>query len=128
MNWNVYRKEDPNTWPAIKCPMLVYDNELGEFYICDWDNSLCKFVETKVNLGAKVAHYWGECYYAYIDYVPYGYEATKVNKCNSYTKARCQYEDDGYCFDLPRQTKCKYMEEQTEYSLNHERIWKEFKR
>ena len=24
MNWHLFRKDNPNTWPEIDCPMLVY--------------------------------------------------------------------------------------------------------
>lgn len=124
MNWHLYKKDDPNTWPEIDCPILVYDETWCEFYICKWNSELGRFVEPK----GKILHCWTECYYQYIEYMPNGYEATKVKKCNSFTNARCPYEDDGYCFDSPRQTKCKYMVEETEYSINYKRIWEEFKK
>ena len=122
MNWKLYKKDDPDTWPQIDCPILVYDEYWCDFHICKWNNEINKFFEPK----NKLLHYWKECYYAYIDYVPEGYEETKVKKCNSFTNTRCQYEDDGYCFDLPRHSQCKYMVEETEYSLAMKRNWRDF--
>lgn len=128
MNWHLFRSDDPNTWPEVKCPLLVYDDKFCEFHICDWDHSLSKFVEAKLDLGAKVAHYWKECYYAYIGYVPDGYKVIKTTLCGVYPEKLCEYEDNGYCFDCPREIHCKYMQEVNEYALNdNKRIWKEFK-
>lgn len=123
MNWHLYKKDDPNTWPEIDCPMLVYDDEIDELYICKWNNDLNKFVDKN----KKVIHHWKECYYQYIGYVPNGYKVCKTKKCGVYPETICQYEDDGYCFDLPRHIKCKHIQEVNEYSLNeNKRIWKEF--
>ena len=123
MNWKLYRKDDPNTWPEIDCPILVYDEVWCDFYICKWNNELNRFVEP----GRKILHYWKECYYQYIGYVPNGYKVCKTKKCGVWPDTRCEYADDGYCFDLPRGITCKRMIEVTEYSLNdNKRIWKEF--
>ena len=121
MNWHLYRKDDPNTWPEIDCPMLVYDDEMDELYICKWNHELSKFVSKK----KKIIHYWKECYYKYIGYVPNGYTVRKAKMCAC--PNRCEYEDDGYCFDKPRNVVCKHMEKRTVYALNdNKRIWKEF--
>jgi len=123
MDWKLYKKDDPNTWPEIDCPILVYDDEMCEFYICKWNQSLGKFVEPR----KKILHYWGECYYQYIGYVPSGYKEIKVLKCGVSPKTSCQYEDDGYCFDCPREIQCKHMCEEFMYIINdNKRIWKEF--
>ena len=58
MKWHLFKSNDPNTWPEVKCPLLIYDDNFDAFYVCDWDNSLSKFVEAKLDYGAKVAHYW----------------------------------------------------------------------
>lgn len=121
MNWHVYRKDDPNTWPEIDCPILVYDEVWCEFYICKWNNDLNRFIEPN----KKLLHYWKECYYMYIGYVPNGYKEIKTKKCSCIRK--CEYEDDGYCFGAPEETDCIFCKEIVEFSLNdNKRIWKEF--
>ena len=123
MNWKLYKKDDHNTWPEIDCPILVYDDDMCEFYICKWNHSLDKFVEPQ----KQILHHWKECYYQYIEYVPNGYTEFKALKCGASLNAVCQYEDDGYCFDCPSEIQCKYMYEEPLYILNdNKRIWKEF--
>lgn len=120
MHWKLYRKDDPNTWPEIDCPMLVYDEVWCEFYICKWDNEIGRFVEPK----GKILHYWKECYYAYIGYVPNGYKTIETEKCNAILQKKCEFEDDGYCMDSKP---CPFKRKVNEYSLNdNKRIWKEF--
>lgn len=123
MNWKLYRKDDPNTWPEIDCAMVVYDDAYCDFYICKWNNEFKKFVEPE----KKIVHYWKECYYKYIRYIPNGYKTIKAKKCTLYRGA-CAYEDDGYCFDAPEGTDCMFCKEVTEYHLcDNKIIWKEFK-
>ena len=56
-----------------------------------------------------------------------GYKEIKTKKCSLWPDDRCEYADDGYCFDLPRHINCKHIVEVTEYALNdNKRIWKEF--
>lgn len=120
MNWHLYRKDDPNSWPKIDCPILVYDEIWCDFYICKWNNEICRFVELK----GKILHYWKECYYAYIGYVPNGYKTIATEKCNCILQERCEFEDDGYCIDS---NPCPFKRKVNEYSLNdNKRIWKEF--
>ena len=122
MSWHVYKKDDPNTWPEIDCPILVYDDVWCEFHICKWNHIISRFFEPR----EKLLHTWKECYYQYIGYVPNGYKAIKTQKCSC--KRKCEYEDDGYCFDAKEGMNCMFCEEVTEYSLNdNKRIWKEFK-
>lgn len=127
MNWHLYRKDDPNTWPEIDCPMLVYvkyANGSEAFYLCKWNPSQKRFVDK--NRGS-LSFWFEECYYQYIGYVPNGYKVIKTKKCGIWPDRSCEYSDDGYCFDLPRHIKCKHIQEVNEYSLNeNKRIWKEF--
>ena len=124
MTWHVYKKDDPTTWPEIDCPMLVYDEIFGNLYVWKWNNELKKFID---NGPEKAIHYIRECYYQYIGYVPDGYKVYKARKCSVWEERRCQYADDGYCFDLPKNVKCKFAKEVNEYWLNdNKRIWKEF--
>lgn len=123
MHWKLYRKDDPNTWPEIDCPMLVYDEVWCDFYICKWNNNIKKFIEPE----RKIMHYWKECYYQYIGYVPNGYKICETRRCSAYPNKLCEYVDDGYCFDAPEDMSCKFCKKVNEYSLNdNKRIWKEF--
>ena len=121
MSWHLYRKDDPNSWPEIDCPMLVYDECWCDFYICKWDNEIKRFVEPK----GKILHCWKECYYQYIGYVPNGYVTIKTAKCNAELQVRCDFDDDGYCEDTERM--CPFRKNVNEYVLNdNKRLWKEF--
>ena len=123
MNWHVFKKDDPNTYPEIDCPILVYDDVWCEFYICKWNHIINSFFEPR----EKLLHTWKECYYQYIGYVPNGYKEIKTNKCVLNTEYVCEYEDDGYCFDAPEDAYCPFCKKVIEYSLNdNKRIWKEF--
>ena len=126
MEWHLYKKDDPSTWPEIDCPILVYDESLYDFYICKWDPSLSKFVEPKEN----IIHYWSECYYQYIGYVPNGYEVYNPARCTE-EDHKCPECDDGYCVQSdywnPELSNCKYKKPVNEYSVTTKRIWKEFK-
>lgn len=124
MNWHLYRMDDPNTWPEVDCPMLVYVEE--SLVICKWDNDGEYFIPDDDALSTYYSNVF-ECYYAYIGYVPNGYTVGKAKKCGVYPDTHCQYQDDGYCFDLPRHITCKHAIERNEYCLNdNKRIWKEF--
>lgn len=124
MNWKLYKKDDPSTWPKIDCPILVYEGRYLD--MCTWDRKCNLFVP---NNRKMAMFYFGisECYYQYIDYVPSGYKEVTVLKCGVSPKTNCQYEDDGYCFDCPIEIKCKHRYEEPMYLLNdNKRIWKEF--
>lgn len=121
MKWHVYKKDDPNTWPQIDCPMLVYGGV--PFYrevldTVDWDNVSKMFVWQKERLSFE------ECYYAYIGYVPSGYKTRKVLKCMDDSNCKIGCEDDGYC--MYDHCECEQQREVNEYSIEEKRIWKEF--
>ena len=128
MNWHLYRKDDPNTWPEIDCPMLVcryFSDFLYELKIMYWDQKL-NLPYYIVNM-EKYDCEEDELYYQYIGYIPNGYKAFKTTKCNIDPEYGCEYECDGYCFDAPEDMLCEHCKEVTEYSLNdNKRIWKEF--
>lgn len=129
MNWHLYRKDDPNTWPEIDCPMLTcryFSDMFYELKIMYWDqnNNSLYYIE---NMERRDC-YEDELYYQYIGYIPDGYKVIKTTLCGVYPEKLCEYVDDGYCFDCPREIHCKHMHEVNEYSLNdNKRIWKEFK-
>ena len=121
MCWHVYKKDDPNTYPKLDCPILIYDDAWCEFYICKWNHTINKFFEPK----EKLLHTWKECYYQYIGYVPDGYKTLQPNKCMAELQERCELEDDGYCMDVHKP--CPFRKTVNEYSLkDNKRIWKEF--
>jgi len=128
-HWHLYRKDDPNTWPEIDCPMLVcrwFNDTFYELKIMYWEQDKRQFYYANHSMERYYCEE-DELYYLYVGYIPNGYKAIKIKKCGVWSDTRCQYADDGYCFDLPRHLNCKHIVEVTEYSLNdNQRIWKEF--
>lgn len=128
MNWHLYRKDDPNTWPEIDCPMdaCIYVTDglyMIKIVYYDISENVFYYIECMERYNVKS----DELYYRYIGYIPNGYKTIKSKKCGVYHDRYCQYQDDGYCFDLPRGITCKHMQEVNEYVLNDNmRIWKEF--
>ena len=120
MKWHLYKKDDPNTWPKIDCPMVVclyHPNRDMNLWICKWNKDNNWFVREEV-----VNFYTEECYYAYIGYVPNGYKTLYPTRCMK-KGIRCADEDDGYCmFESP----CEFAKEVPEYEIEKKRIWKEF--
>lgn len=123
MNWHVYKKDDPNTWPQRDCPMVVYGGT--PFYrnlldIFNWDNTTKNFIYYDKRVMTVE-----ECYYAYIGYVPSGYKTCYPIIC---TCKNCPegYDDNGYCMDYDNEYACGCKHEISEYSIEEKRIWKEF--
>lgn len=134
MHWKLYRKDDPNTWPEIDCPMFTCRYFWDNFYelkIMYWDQDENSFYYVE-NM-TKFYCIEDELYYQYIGYIPSGYKTIKTKKCQ-YTdehgeRYSCPYglEDDGYCFDIAEGTDCMFCKEVIEYSINDNKIiWKEF--
>ena len=121
MNWKVFKKNDPSTYPEIDCPLLIYwtDGSREIFYTAKWDAEDKEFVHDL----RTIRFYKGDIFYAYLSYVPYIENEMHPAKCKE-DKYLCSHYDDGYC--LGEDTKCKCIEEVTEYSLGYKRIWKEF--
>lgn len=122
MNWHLYKKDDPNTWPKIDCPMVIYGG--APFYrnlldIFKWDNTAKNFIYCDKRVLSV-----DECYYAYISYVPSGYKTTYPTKCMR-DGDRCTYDDEGYCM-ADRTYACHYKRDVPEYSIEEKIIWKEF--
>ena len=126
MKWHLYKKDDPNTWPQIDCPMVVYypvkqyhDSE-PVIFIGHWDNDRKQFYTPK--------KWWDEMelYYAYVAYTPSGYKTCYPIMC---TCDNCPegYDDNGYCMDYDDEYACKYKKEVPEYVIEEKAIWKEFK-
>lgn len=123
MNWHLYKRDDPNTYPQIDCPMVVYkeySEDTTTIVVCTWDQALCKFYED------SDSHYYNfdECYYAYIGYVPSGYKIHKVLKCMDDSNCKIGCEDDGYC--MYDHCECEQQRKVNEYEVSIKRIWKEF--
>ena len=123
MNWHLYKKNDPNTWPQIDCPMVVYGGV--PFYrklldVFNWDNTAKNFIYYD-----KRAMSVEECYYAYISHVPSGYKTCHPTIC---TCKNCPkgYDDNGYCMDYDNEYVCGCKKEIAEYGIEQKRIWKEF--
>ena len=117
MNWRVFKRDDPNTWPEIDCKFLVcYDYD--QLAVCEWDKTLKCFYDEN-----GFAEYW-ECYYSYIGYIPNGYKTHKTLHCLNDNNCKIGCDDDGYClYDF---CKCEQQVEVNEYEVETKRIWKEF--
>lgn len=118
MKWCLYKKDDPNTWPKIDCPMVVYFPE-SDLLTIDvyWDNEDQYFADEYGILDF-------DFYYAYIGHVPCGYKTHKVLKCVDDIACKIGCNDDGYCmYDY---YKCEQQREENEYEIEEKRIWKEF--
>lgn len=121
MNWNVFKRDDRETWPKIDCPLLVCwtDGNRYRFYDAMWDNEGNKFMRD---------YHWmwfedGDIFYVYLGYIPHIERECHPYKCKE-NRYLCSNYDDGYCFG--EDTKCKGIEVATEYSIGYKKIWKEF--
>ena len=123
MNWKLYKKDDPNTWPQIDCPMIVY-KEYGPkniiTVVCVWDKQRNAFYE-------KVDHHYynfSECYYSRITHVPSEYKTHEVLMCKDDSDCKIGCDDDGYCmYDF---CNCEQQRWVNEYEIEMKRVWKEF--
>ena len=122
MKWRLYKKDDPNTWPHIDCPMVVCQDNKIMSYLYFWDNNEHCFYNRRSIRGYN----FKECYYAYIGYIPKEYKTLYPIKCMCEYDDRCAYEDDGYCMDYENDCACEYKKETAEYFIEEKRIWKEF--
>ena len=73
MKWHVFKKDDPNTWPELDCPIVTYKENEDDFdgmmfLICKWSPTLKTFVEYYD--GYIMPYEFDECFYSYIGYVP----------------------------------------------------------
>ena len=93
-SWHVYRKDDPNSWPEIDCPILVYVKEKNEherLELCEWEVFTKQFIQFNSRRYVINPYFFDECYYQYISYVPNGYTAIKTKKCGLWHEGFCQY-------------------------------------
>ena len=121
MNWHLYKKADPSTWPQIDCPMVVCQGDKVMSYLYFWDNNEHCFFNRRSIRGYN----FKESYYAYIGYVPSGYKTLYPIIC---TCKNCPegYDDNGYCMDYDNDYICGCKKEVAEYEIKEKRIWKEF--
>ena len=120
MKWHLFRQDDPNTWPQIDCPMVVYYGDKVMSCVYFWDNDKHCFFDDR-NIGN-----WNfkECYYSCITYVPSGYRTHKVLKCKDDSNCKIGCKDDGYCmYDF---YECEQQVRINEYNIEEKAIWKEF--
>ena len=120
MNWKVFKRDDPSTYPELDCPLLIcWTNGMRHcFYTAKWDNRYKQFVRDL----RQCVFYEGDIFYKYLAYVPYIENELHPIKCGKEDK-RCEYEDDGYCL---YKLQCKHQKDSTEYSLGSKPIWKEY--
>lgn len=119
MNWNyhVFKIDDPDTWPNVDCPILVWKPHNDWPCIYQWDPRGNCFVDD------FDSYYPNKCLYAYIGYMPYIDRELHPAKCKA-DRYLCSNYDDGYCFG--EDTQCKGIEVVTEYVIECKRIWRQF--
>lgn len=116
MNYHVFNKDNPSTWPKFNCPILVFKPNNNYPCIYQWDNNNDFFINH------NEVYEPDKCFYKYIGYVPYIEKEFHPMKCTK-EDDKCEYEDDGYCLC---KRKCKYKHKTTEYLLGYKRILKNF--
>lgn len=121
MNWRVFKRDDPSTWPEIDCPMLICWTNGDDYrlYNAKWDSEDKQFIRDL----KWIVFQKGDIFYTYIGYIPYIEKECHPAKCKG-DRYLCSEYDDGYC--LGDDLGCKCMEVVTEYSLGYKCIWKEF--
>ena len=116
MNYKVFKIDEPETWPELNCPLLVWKPNIEWPYIFQWDpNGRC-FIDNRVAYRPKM------CFYKYIGHMPYIEKELHPIKCG-FDVWDCPHYDDGYCL---YDKKCEHQKEATEYFLELKRIWKEY--
>ena len=123
MEWYLYKRDEPNTWPQVDCPIIVYlcnPNGIINLDVCKYNKEQNWFVREE-----RCNFFINKCYYAYINYVPSGYKTHYPIIC---TCDNCHegYDDDGYCMDYDNDYACGCKKKIAEYSIEQKRIWKEF--
>ena len=125
MKWHLYRKDDPNTWPQIDCPMVVWTGE--HILLCEWYNDDRKMFDLAEEIDPifyEKLRYLTEFYYAYIGYVPNGYKTVYPIRCTQDKWCEEGYDDNGYC--MAEDPQCKFAKVVPEYVIEEKAIWKEF--
>lgn len=116
MNYKVFKMDDPETWPELNCPLLVWKPNQAWPYIFQWDPKGHCFLDDRVTYRPKM------CFYQYIGYMPYIEKECHPIKCG-FNDWICQSYDDGYCMC---DEKCGDQKKVTEYMLGSKPIWKEY--
>lgn len=116
MNYKVFKMDDPETWPELNCPLLVWKPNQEWPYIFQWDPRGRCFLDDRVTYQPKM------CFYQYIGYMPYIEKECHPIKCG-FNDWDCPSYDDGYCLC---DEKCGDQKEVTEYMLGSKPIWKEY--
>ena len=116
MNYKVFKIDNPDTWPELNCPLLVWKPNEEWPHIFQWDfNAHCFLNDCDT-------YYPNKCLYKYIGYMPYIKNALHPIKC-AFNNWECPHYDDGYCLCTEN---CEYQKEVTEYEFGSKPIWKEY--
>ena len=114
MELNIYWKvfvEGTDNEDMIPCNqnrlINVYTGE--KLYVCKFNGNA--FVEEENGLEL---HFGGPVFWCYVPMLPNMVKKTTVKKCMK-TDNHCEYEDDGYCFDKPKNMECEYCKVCSEY-------------
>lgn len=77
---------------------------------------LCKFngIGFVENESGVELHFSGPVFWSYVPILPNTVKTNIIERCMK-EDGRCEYEDDGYCWDKPIDMKCEYCKVCTEY-------------
>ena len=90
MNYKVFKIDNPDTWPELNCPLLVWKPNEEWPHIFQWDPNEHCF------LNDYDTYYPNKCLYKYIGYMPYIKKTLHPIKC-AFNNWECPHYDDGYC-------------------------------
>jgi hypothetical protein len=125
MNWHLFKRDDPSTYPGIDCPMLLCKHYTSTMTLAVhyFDNERKKFYE-KDGGSSRWYKSYDECYYSYVGYIPIKYKTHKTLHCLNDDNCKIGCDDNGYCiYDF---CKCEQQIEVNEYEIETKRIWQEF--
>lgn len=120
LNYHVFKIDDPDTWPDVDCPILVWKPN------CNWPNIYQWDPKAHVFLNDYDTYYPSKCLYVYITYMPYVEKELHPIKCRCGSEDFCKlgFEDDGYCI-CDDGFKCELQYVANEYVIGMKRIWKD---
>ena len=121
MNWRLYKKDEPDTWPTIVCNFIVCieDTLIG----AKWSKKYNCFVDAVFQEEIEADEY----FYAYVLSMPKRCVTHNVAKCIN--DENCPYgcDDDGYCMydNLLGSDTCGSKRIVNEYEIGEELVYEE---
>lgn len=101
--WKVFIEGNPNEEAnPYNHNRLIHVYTGTKHYLCKF-NGTC-FVEDES--GVEL-HFSNPVFWSYVPMLPDMVKTNVVERCMK-EDGRCEYEDDGYCFDKPKNMKCEH--------------------